>query len=258
MSAIQHVTIPNSTLRRFLNTKNEVFYLDIPTKEIKPITVDTSGETPRIMYNTKKEEFSNEADTYIKEIEEKLGTAYKNIENLILGTSSDFRKKTKFEEIKEKYKEIAIKAVAVQTMRNPDFRKLLNLDKTTDAIGFKKIIKIYQRELQRLNFNIAIIHKKDTNLRFVLPPSHCIFYGESLNSLMIFIILSPCSALVLQTDDYADQCIKNDVHNCVNIKNDTTVNCINHSALIGIQHYTNQHLIGDKNQLQYIIEKELK
>lgn len=258
MGAIQHVTIPNSTLRRFLNRQNEVFFLDLPTKEIKPIVVDISGETPRIMYDTKKDEFSDEADTYIKDIEGKLGSAYKNIENHLIATSSDFRKNTKFKEIKEKYKEIAIKAVAIQTMRNPDFRKLLNLNKTNDVIGFEKIIQIYQRHLEKFHFNIAIIHKNNTNLRFVLPPSHCIFYGESMNSLMIFVILSPHSALVLQTDDYADKCIINNVHNCVNIKDDTTVNCINHSALIGIQHYTNQHLIGSQGQLQYILEKELK
>ena len=54
------------------------------------------------------------------------------------------------------------------------------------------------------------------------------------------------------------RCIINDIHNCFNLKDDTSINCINHSAFIEAKHHINKHLIGYKNQLEFIKNKELK
>lgn len=259
MRAIQHITIPNSTLRRFLDNNNEIFYLDLDTKEIKSIDVDLTGETPRVMYNTTKEEvFSEEADEYIKrEVEDKLGEAFVAIENHIKGKSSDFRKHTKFEEINQKYREIVIKAIAVQNIRRPEIFEQIGLKPPININVFEKGVNVYRRMLRELNFDISIIHKDSTDATFVLPPSHCIFYGDSVENLIIFIPISPYDGLALMTKNYYEECIEDDIHKCLNLRNALTVNNINHSAFISAQNCKNKHLIGYKQQLEYIKEKEL-
>lgn len=263
MGALQHITIPNSTLRRFLNDNNEIFYLDIDTKEIKKIEVNTDTETPRIMYNTTKQEFfSKSADDYIKEqVETKLGEAFEAINNLVNGVGkSDFRKKIeKFEYICKKYKDIAIKAVAIQTARNPQFTNQFGIERTRDLKIFQTAVKVYKKHLNHLYFNIAIIDKKQTNSTFVLSPSHCTFYGDNLqNNCTIFIPLSPYYALTLMTESNFEKCIINDEHNCVNLIDDVSIDCINHSAFEYASVQKVKHLIGYKEQLEYIKNKELK
>lgn len=254
MSAIQHITIPNSTLRRFLDENNEIYYLDLDSKEIKKIPVDTSGETPRVMYNTtKKEVFSEEADEYIRiEAENKMGEAYQAIKKHIEGKSNDFKKITKFEEINQKYKDDVIKAIAIQTARQQDFVEKIGLKVPNDKKLFDKAVNVYSRMLENLFFNIAIIHRDNTDSTFVLPPSHCIFYGDSIEDLIIFIPLSPYDALTLMTKENYERCIVNDIHNCVNLKDSQSVNNVNYSAFITAQSRKNKHLIGYKKQLEYI------
>lgn len=151
MGAINHITIPNSTLRRFLDTENKIYQLDLSTKEIIEIPVDRYGETPRIMYNTtNKQIFLKEADEYIeREVEGKLGEANHSIDNYINGGRSDFRKPVKkLEEIESKYKDVTIKAIAVQTARNHDFAKKLGLEMISDKKTFEKVVEIYSRKLR--------------------------------------------------------------------------------------------------------------
>lgn len=269
MSSIQHVTIPNSTLRRFLNEQNEIYFLDLDTREIKLIDVDTYGETPRVMYNTTREDvFSRKADEYIRlEAENKLGEAYKDIDNLVNCDKGKFKMPTnkegideeRFEKINQRYKEITIKTVAIQIARTPYFRKLIGIEDTTMKKDvFEKIVDKYKNMLKSLQFNIAVIHKNNTDSTFVLTPSHCIMYGDSIENIIIFVVLSPYYALTLMSDNNYRRCIIDDIHNCINLKYDISINSVNYSAFLEAQHHTSKHLIGYKNQLEFIRNKELK
>lgn len=261
MGALQHITIPNSTLRRFLNDNNEIFYLDVNTKEIKKIPVDLNGQTPRVMYNvSKKEVFSDDADEYIKtNVENKLGEAFVAIDNLVNGGKSDFRKSIdKFENICKEYKDLAIKAVAIQAARNPNFAKKLGFNESCNLNAFQVTVNKYFEKLEHLIFNIAIIHKKNTTSTFVLPDSHCIFYGDNLKmNCTIFIPLSPYYALTLMDEKSYEKCIIDDVHNCVNLKDDLSINCINNSAFLYAKNSEPHYLIAYKKQLEFIKRRYL-
>ncbi len=270
MSSIQHVTIPNATLRRFLNEQNEIYFLDLATRNIQLMDVDAHGETPRVMYNTTKEEvFSKKADKYIRlEAENKLGEAYKDIDNLVNGDKGKFKMPTnkegiidkeRFEKINQRYKDITITTVAIQIARTPYFRKLIGIEDTTMGQDvFEKTVDKYKEMLKSLQFNIAVIHKNNTDSTFVLTPSHCIMYGDSIKNIIIFVVLSPYYALTLMSNNNYNKCIIDDIHNCINLKDDKSINSVNHSAFIEAKHHTNKHLIGYKNQLEFIRNKELK
>lgn len=262
MGALQHITIPNSTLRRFLDVNQELFLLDVCTKKIEKIDVDLNLETPRIKYNISRDKiFSDDADEYIKkEVENKLGETFIAINKLVNNQRSDFNKNIDdFENIYKKYKDIALKTVAIQTARIPSFARRLGFEVSCDLNGFQLTVNKYIEKLNHLKFNISIIHRHETNSTFVLPDSHCIFYGDNLqNNCTIFIPLSPYYALTLMTENNYQKCIINDEHNCVNLKDDISINCINHSAFIYAQNSVPHYLIGYNSQLEYIKNKELE
>lgn len=269
MAALQHMTIPNSTLRRFLNDKKELFLLDIDTQKIEPINVDLTVETPRVMYNTTKDKvFSEEADEYIKkEVEKPLGDVYVQIMHLIDGTKNIFKKNNLPEgeaiynhlmDIEKEYGEVTIKAIAIQTARHIEFIQKLGIEyRNVDKKIFTKAVDKYRRLFEKLHFNIAIIRQDCSNSTFVLPPSHCIFYGDSIENLIIFVPLSPNHALALMSQNYYDNSFKNDDHHCIILDNDNSVNVVNHSAFVSATNYEKKHLIGLKTQLEYIKNKEL-
>ena len=187
-----HIIVPKSTLLQFSDPKSGIFhYLDLADNKIYTAHAKT--------YNTGNDYYPPDKEQYLAQrIETPMGRLRKLLNSFTSGE--------KVIQLPNTVKADAIRCIAVQILRNPDYIKKVQSESIFgDSIPWQfysplhhpgydlidKCINLFEKALINYDVNICVINEHN-QFSFILPPEH--FFSTGKN---IFLVLSPFHAILL-------------------------------------------------------------